>query len=169
MISTKGRYGLRVMLDIALQPQESNVALKDIAKRQNISKKYLEIIAKTLVQAKLLLATRGKGGGYRLSRSPESYTVGEILEVLEGTLCSVTCNMPEAAKCPREAACLTKPLWLACDEVVKNFLFSKRLSDLFPKSGCAGRNRANNKEDIFWHELTDQSEISDYQKIPSLG
>lgn len=132
MISTKGRYGLRIMLDIAMQQPNTNVALKDIADRQHISKKYLEIIAKTLVQSKLLLATSGKGGGYRLNRTPESYKVGEIIEALEGSLCSVACTKPEAEKCPYESTCLTKNLWSGYDELTRNYFFSKRLSDLIP-------------------------------------
>lgn len=114
------------------QQPNTNVALKDIADRQHISKKYLEIIAKTLVQSKLLLATSGKGGGYRLSRTPESYKVGEIIEALEGSLCSVACTKPEAEKCPYESTCLTKNLWSGYDELTRNYFFSKRLSDLIP-------------------------------------
>ena len=133
MISTKGRYGLRVMLDIAMQPHDANVALKDIAERQNISKKYLEIIAKTLVQSKLLHATSGKGGGYRLARTVDSYSVGEIIEALEGSLCSVVCTKPDADKCPYEETCLTKHLWSGYDELTRNYFFGKKLSDLIPR------------------------------------
>lgn len=133
MISTKGRYGLRIMLDIAIQDPESNVALKDIAERQHISKKYLEIIAKTLVQSKLLHATSGKGGGYRHARATDTYTVGEIIEALEGSLCSVACTKPYAETCPYESTCLTKHLWSGYDELTRNYFFSKKLSELIPR------------------------------------
>ena len=86
MISTKGRYALRVMIDLAAQGRENYIPLDEIANRQGISKKYLEIILKTLVAQKLLKGLRGKGGGYKLTRKPEAYTVGEILEITEGTL-----------------------------------------------------------------------------------
>ena len=91
MISSKGRYALRVMIDLARQNNEGYVPLKDIAERQNISKKYLEIIAKELVGAKLLKGVSGKGGGYRLSREPEDYSVGEILDVMENSMAVVSC------------------------------------------------------------------------------
>ncbi len=91
MISTKGRYALRVMLDLAQQDTDSFIPLDEIAERQGISKKYLEIILKTLVSEKLLQGLRGKGGGYRLTRRPAAYTVGEILTLAEGSLATVAC------------------------------------------------------------------------------
>ena len=97
MISTKGRYGLRIMLDLAEHSGGDFVPLKDMAARQGISKKYLEIIAKELVKGKLLASCGGRGGGYRLCRRPEEYTVGEILELLEGPLAPVACLVPGAA------------------------------------------------------------------------
>lgn len=96
MISTKGRYGLRIMLDLAEHDGGDFVPLKDMAARQGISKKYLEIIAKELVKGKLLSSCGGRGGGYRLCRRPEEYTVGEILELLEGPLAPVACLAPGA-------------------------------------------------------------------------
>ena len=101
MISTKGRYALRVMLDLAEHGNEGYIPLKDIAKRQAISDKYLESILKSLVKQKMLKGLRGKGGGYQLTRTPAEYSVGEILEVAEGTLAPVACLMDDAEDCPR--------------------------------------------------------------------
>ena len=91
MISTRGRYALRVMIDLAKQPQDHYIPLKDIAERQGISKKYLEIIVRDLVNGKLVTGISGKGGGYRLSRKPEDIPVGEIIELTEGRFGSVAC------------------------------------------------------------------------------
>ena len=91
MISTKGRYALRVLIDLAENENGSNIPLKDIAARQDISKKYLEIIVKEMVAGGLITGASGKGGGYRLLRKPEDYPVGEVLELMEGTLSSVAC------------------------------------------------------------------------------
>ena len=101
MISTKGRYALRVMIDLAEHEHDSCIPLKEIAARQEISKKYLEIIVKDMVKGKLITGTSGKGGGYKLCRAPEEYTVGEILELTEGTLASVACLSDGAEECPR--------------------------------------------------------------------
>ncbi len=130
MISTKGRYALRVMLDLAQHGESGPVPLKDIAERQEISKKYLEIIVKDLVKGGMLKGVSGKGGGYRLSRRPDDYTVGEILELLEGTLSPVACLEKDAAVCPRAFECLTLPLWREYYQMSRDFFFSKRLSDL---------------------------------------
>ena len=130
MISTKGRYALRVMLDLAQQGKSGFVPLKDIAARQEISKKYLEIIVKDLVKGGMLEGVSGKGGGYRLSRDPDNYNVGEILELLEGTLSPVACLEKDAAVCPRAPECLTLPLWKEYYQMSRDFFFSKKLSDL---------------------------------------
>ncbi len=130
MISTKGRYALRVMLDIAKQNTDSYIPLKEIAERQGISKKYLEIIVKELVSAKLLKGVSGKGGGYKLSRKPEEYSVGEILEVTEGTLAIVACLSKDADKCPRAEKCETLPMWSEYNKMIYDFFYSKTLSDL---------------------------------------
>jgi Rrf2 family protein len=130
MISTKGRYALRVMLDLSHQDPERPIPLKDIAARQNISKKYLEIIVKDLVNGKLVSGVSGKGGGYRLCRAPEDYSVGEILELVEGSLASVACLSEGAPPCPRSDTCETLPLWEEYDRLTHDFFFSKRLSDL---------------------------------------
>ena len=130
MISTKGRYALRVMADLAQQPANTYIPLKDIAARQGISEKYLEIILKVLVKEKLLKGLRGKGGGYMLTRSPENYTVGEILTLAEGTLASVACMMPDAEPCERKDQCITLPLWQKFDTLVHDFFFHIILKDL---------------------------------------
>ncbi|MBE6817297.1 MAG: Rrf2 family transcriptional regulator [Ruminococcaceae bacterium] len=130
MISTKGRYALRVMIDLAQNDKGHYIPLKDIAERQQISKKYLETIVKDLVGAKLLTGVSGKGGGYKLARKPEDYTVAEILKVTEGSLAVVACLDDGAAKCPRAAYCDTLPMWTEYNNMIKNFFNSKRLSDL---------------------------------------
>ena len=130
MISTKGRYALRIMIDLAEQNTDDFIPLKDIAERQAISKKYLEIIAKELVSAGLLLGMSGRGGGYLLKRDPDSYSVGEILEAVEGPLATVACLVPGAAPCPREEFCRTLPMWREFDKMVHDYFYSKKLSSL---------------------------------------
>ena len=130
MISTKGRYALRVMIDLAEQQETHPVPLKEIADRQGISKKYLEIIMKDLVDGKLVKGASGKGGGYVLLRRPEEYPIGEIIELMEGTLAPVACLQKKAEPCPRNASCVTFPLWQELDQLVHDFLYQKRLSDL---------------------------------------
>lgn len=130
MISTKGRYAIRVMIDLAQNDDGSYIPLKDIAERQDLSKKYLEIIAKELVSGGLLTGASGKGGGYRLSRKPEKYTVGEILELMEGSLSPVACIADKKYKCNRRKKCLTLPMWQEFDDLVHDFFYGKKLSDL---------------------------------------
>ena len=129
MISTKGRYAIRVMLDLAEHGDGGCIPLKDIAARQEISKKYLEIIVKDMVAGGLLVGASGKGGGYKLCRKPEDYSVGEILELMEGTLSPVACLVEENT-CPRKSACQTLPLWTEYDKMVHDFFYGKKLSDL---------------------------------------
>ena len=133
MISTKGRYALRVMIDLAENEKGQPVPLKDIAERQGISKKYLEIIVKELVDGKLVKGASGKGGGYVLLRKPEEYSIGEIVERMEGTLAPVAFLQKDAEECPRVASCVTFPLWQELDQLVHDFLFSKKLSELIHK------------------------------------
>ncbi len=133
MISTKGRYALRVMIDLAEQQSEGYVPLNEIAARQEISVKYLELILKSLVQNKLLEGQRGKGGGYRLTRAPEDYTAGEILELTEGTLSPVACLAPGAKPCPRCDGCRTLPLWQKFDATVHDFFYGVTLRELMRK------------------------------------
>ena len=130
MISTKGRYALRVMLELAEFGNDGYIPLKDIAERQELSKKYLEIIVKDLVEGGLIAGASGKGGGYRLCRKPEEYSVGEILELMEGTLSSVACLADETNGCPRKAACRTLPLWEEYDRMARDFFYSKTLADM---------------------------------------
>ena len=130
MFSTKGRYALRVMIDLAQHEGEGYTPLKSIAERQDISKKYLEIIVKELVKAGYLSGVSGKGGGYKLSRKAEDYSVGEILELMEGTLAPVACLEDDAASCARAEDCMTLPLWKEYYELTKDFFYGKKLSDL---------------------------------------
>lgn len=133
MISTRGRYAIRVMLELARNQTESYMPLKDIAERQQISKKYLEILVRDLVAAGLIVGASGKGGGYRLCRRPEDYPIGEILECMEGSLSAVACLSDGAAPCPRAAACETLPLWEEYDRLTHDFFYGKYLSDLCKK------------------------------------
>ncbi|MBR5059213.1 MAG: Rrf2 family transcriptional regulator [Clostridia bacterium] len=134
MISTRGRYAIRAMLDLAENGgAEAYIPLKDIAERQQISKKYLEIIVKDLVEGGLLTGASGKGGGYRLTRKPEDYPIGEILELMEGSLASVGCLENGAVQCPRAAECETLPLWKEYDKLTRDYFYGKHLSDLIRK------------------------------------
>lgn len=135
MISTKGRYALRVMIDLAGQNPDVYVPLDAIASRQEISKKYLENILKSLVQNKLLVGLRGKGGGYKLTRRPCDYTVGEILELTEGTLAVVACLQDGALPCARQKRCSTLPMWERFDRMVHDFFFGITLEDLLTENG----------------------------------
>ena len=130
MISTKGRYALRVMIDLAEHRNQDFVPLKDIAERQQISKKYLEIIVKDLVKGKMVAGARGKGGGYRLSRKPEEYSVGEILEMSEGSMATVACLEDDSEPCPRAEGCKTLPMWTEYYNLSRDFFFGKKLSDI---------------------------------------
>lgn len=130
MISTKGRYALRVMIDLAEHKGEGYIPLKDIAARQEISKKYLEIIVKELVRGKMVSGQGGHGGGYVLCRKPEEYAVGEILEWMEGSLATVSCLAEDAPPCARAGKCKTLPLWKEFDQMVHDFFYSKHLTDL---------------------------------------
>ena len=130
MISTKGRYGLRVMIDLAKNDNGSYIPLKDIADRQEISKKYLEIIVKKMVDGGLVKGSSGKGGGYKLVKKPEKYTVGEILTLMEGTISSVACLADKDYDCPRVTKCETLPMWKEFDKIVHDYFYKKKLSDL---------------------------------------
>ena len=129
MFSTKGRYALRVMIDLAGQNSDEYIPLKDIAARQDISKKYLEIIVKELVRGGLVTGVSGKGGGYKLTRKPEDYSVGEIIELLEGSLAPVACLADGADTCPRENQCKTLPMWTDFYKLERDFFYGKKLSD----------------------------------------
>lgn len=130
MISTKGRYALRVMLDIAKNSGGQYITLKDIASRQDISEKYLESIISVLSKAYLLEGVRGKGGGYKLTRSAEDYSVGEILRLVEGPLAPVACLKGSGVKCDRSDSCQTLPMWSKLDELVNGYLDSVSLASI---------------------------------------
>ena len=137
LVSTKGRYALRVMIDLAEHRGEGFIPLKTIAQRQEISEKYLESIIKLLVRAKLLSGVRGKGGGYQLTRAPEQYTVGDILRLTEDSLSPVSCLAPGADACPKANQCRTISLWKGLDQVINNYLDSVTVADL-TRRGDAG-------------------------------
>ena len=130
MISTRGRYALRVMLDLAEQDSDKYIPLEEIANRQEISKKYLEIILKVLVDNKLLRGMRGKGGGYKLTKPPEDYNVGEILELTERNFSMVSCPVCIGQSCPRQDECKTLSLWTEFNRVTREFFYGKKLTDL---------------------------------------
>lgn len=130
LVSTKGRYALRVMVDLAEHSGDGFVPLKVIAERQDISEKYLESIVKLLVRAHLVDGLRGKGGGYRLSRVPGLYTVGDILRLTEDSLAPVSCLEPCSNTCPRAPRCRTLPLWKGLDKVITDYLDGITLDDL---------------------------------------
>ena len=130
MISTKARYALRVMIDLAEHQDAGYIPLKDIAARQEISEKYLEIIIKILVKGKMLKGLRGKGGGYILPREPSEYIVGDLIELTEGPLAPVACLQPDAEVCNRKDICVTLPLWEKYYTLVHDFFFHITLEDV---------------------------------------
>lgn len=134
MISTKGRYALRFLVDVAEHQGDGFVPLKDVAARQEISEKYLEIVVKDLVKGGLLAALRGKGGGYRLNRPPQEYSIKSILELMEGPLVPVACLGPGQDACPRSGSCRTLPLWQGLEKVISDYLAQFTLSALCGKT-----------------------------------
>ena len=134
MISTRGRYCLRVMIDLAEHQNEGYIRMKDVADRQGLSLKYLEKILPVLAKNDIIDGIQGKGGGYRLSRQPEEYTLGEILRLTEGSLAPVSCLECGATPCDRAAECRTLPVWTELDRRVSEYLNSVTLADLLKKS-----------------------------------
>ena len=130
LISTKGRYALRMLVDMAEHQTMGYVPLKEIAQRQDISEKYLESIVKSLVKDGVLVGLRGKGGGYRLSRSPDQITVAQILRLTEGSLAPVACLEQGSAPCQRMSNCRTLPMWKGLDEVIEEYLGRYTVADL---------------------------------------
>lgn len=130
MISTKGRYALRVMIDLAGHDSDEYVSLKGISERQKISMKYLEAIVAVLNKAGFLQSLRGKDGGYRLSRSPREYTVGSVLKLTEGSLAPVACLEGCDTVCQSSDGCITLPLWQKLDGIIDEYLESVTLEDL---------------------------------------
>ena len=130
MISTRGRYAIRFMIDLAEHPDGTLVPLGDTAKRQGISKKYLEIVVKQLVAAGMVKGVSGKGGGYCLLREPHEYTALEVLQTTEGSLAPVACLRDGAEECPRRDHCQTLPMWTKFDSLVNDFFEGITIADL---------------------------------------
>lgn len=129
-ITSRGRYALKVMIDLAEQRSDDFIKLNDIAERQCISEKYLESIIASLTKQGLLIGVRGKGGGYKLSKNPEEYTVGSILKITEGSLTPVSCMDCKPNTCVSVSECKTLPLWEGLDKVIDNYLESVTIADL---------------------------------------
>lgn len=129
-ISTKGRYALRMMVDIAEHQKDGYVTLKDVAQRQGISKKYLEQIALHLSQAGMLRAVRGYQGGYMLAKAADEYSVNAILQVVEGSMAPVTCLEQTPVACERRDCCKTLPLWRGLERVISDYLSGISLEDV---------------------------------------
>lgn len=130
LISTRGRYALRVLTDLAENEGEGYIPIKKIAARQSISPKYLEQIMTLLSKNKIVTGIHGKGGGYKLSKEPEDYSVGEILRLTEGTLAPVSCLEENAAVCGHRAECRTVEMWEELNLLINDFLDGKKISDL---------------------------------------
>ena len=130
IVSTKGRYALRVMVHFAQRGGEEYIPLKEIAESEGISQKYLESIMTTLSKAGFVDAVHGKGGGYRLNRSPEAYTIGSILKLTEGSLAAVSCTSQGAAACSRTECCQAKPMWDKLDKMIDDFFEGITIADL---------------------------------------
>ena len=130
MISTRGRYALRVMIDLAEHKDEGFIPMKDVVARQEISKKYMEQIMPSLVKSGFVEGVHGKGGGYKLTREPAEYTAGEILRAAEGDLAPVACLSCNAQECPRKSQCKTLPMWKKFDDLTNGFFDSYTLESL---------------------------------------
>ena len=135
-ISTKGRYALRMMLDLAEHRECGFIALKELAERQNISKKYLEQIIPMLAKGNILRTSRGTMGGYMLARSPEKITVGEILRLTEGSLSPVACVDEDPIECARCAECPTLPIWQGLSRVIREYLDGITLQDILDQQNA---------------------------------
>ena len=133
LVSTKGRYALRVMLELALSKDGEYKRLDSIAKSQNISEKYLESIVSILVKANIVEGMRGRGGGYRLTRKPEEYSVGEILRLTEGSLAPVSCVEGGCAPCENAGSCRTRTMWTKLDKLINDFFDGITIADLMIK------------------------------------
>ena len=130
LVSTRGRYALRVLIDLAQQPNDTWTPLKEIAARQDISQKYIEAIMTLLSKNGLVDAVHGKGGGYKLNRDIKDYKVGEVLNLTEGSLSPVACLMAGAEPCPKAPNCKTLPMWTKLNSLVNDYLNSVSLADL---------------------------------------
>lgn len=136
MISTKGRYALRVMIDLAEHTDASYVPMKEVAERQGISLKYLEKIMPVLTKNNLIDGVHGKGGGYKLTRKPVEYAVGEILRLTEGDLAPVSCLECNAEECSRVSECRTLPMWLKLHDIINTYLDGVTIADLMRADSC---------------------------------
>ena len=130
LISTKGRYALRTLIDMAEHRPDGYLPLKEIADRQEISEKYLESIVKILVAGGIVVGLRGKGGGYRLSRNPDQIRVGDVLRLTEGSLVPVNCLEQATNLCPRMSQCRTLPFWSGLQDVIDRYIDSFTVADL---------------------------------------
>ena len=130
IVSTKGRYALRVMINFAQRPQGEYVPLKEISEAEGISQKYLEAIMSALSKAGFVDAVQGKGGGYRLNRPASAYTVGSILKLTEGSLAAVSCTTQGSSACSRSTCCDTLPMWQKLDRLIQDFFDGITLEDL---------------------------------------
>ena len=137
-VSTKGRYALRIMIEIATYDPAEYVPLRALATSQDISEKYLEAIIAPMVKSGLLAGQRGKGGGYRLAKTPAEYTAAEILRIAEGSLAPVSCLEGETNLCPRAGMCATLDLWTGLDKVINDYLENITLEDLVKKEMPTG-------------------------------
>ena len=133
IVSTKGRYALRVMVRLAQTVPGEYIPLKEIAEAEHISQKYLEAIMATLSKANFVDAVHGKGGGYRLNRAPDSYTIGSILKLTEGSLAAVSCSATGPAACSRTSCCEAKPMWDRLDAMIDGFFEGITVADLLKK------------------------------------
>ncbi|MEA5039140.1 MAG: Rrf2 family transcriptional regulator [Clostridiaceae bacterium] len=134
MISTKGRYALRVMIDLAQHGEDGYVSLKTISERQGVSLKYLEAIVSMLNKAGMVESLRGKDGGYQLARKPEEYSIGDILRLVEGSIAPVACVDHPEGGCTQTDHCLTFPLWQKLDRLIDDYLGSVTLRDLIERT-----------------------------------
>lgn len=130
LVSTRGRYALRVLIDLAEHNDGKCIPMKDVAERQGLSLKYLERILPVLTQNKLIKGLHGKGGGYRLSRAPEEYTVGEILRLTEGNLAPVSCLECDAEPCARASECRTLEMWTGFFKLTNDYFDNITIADL---------------------------------------
>lgn len=147
-ISTKGRYALRLMLDLALHSPDEYVTIRSISERQEISYKYLEQIISVLNRGGLVKSVRGSQGGYRLARSPEKYTVGMILRQIEGSLVPVACMEDEPNRCPRSDKCVTLTVWKELYEAINNVLDNITLADLVERAQAMEQNGKQHGQQI---------------------
>lgn len=133
MITTRGRYALRVLIDLAEHGGDGYIPMKEIAARQEISLKYLEQIMPVLIKHKMVDGVSGKGGGYKLNRPPQQYVVGDILRLTEGTLAPVACLDCESVTCPRAGECRTLPMWQEYDKLTTEYFNGITVADLMKK------------------------------------